>query len=132
MSGEEHKKGRASELEGQQQASGRAMFLLSGPQRGGGGGGVEVAMEQLLLSFLGPARGTTRAERFGRSAPGCSASFRKEVHSLEGQPLPPCCLCQEGKEGRGFVCMARREQEGGSEGAPVKTQVLGFHCLKWV
>ena len=35
MSGEEHKKGRASELEGQQQASGRAMFLLSEPPEGG-------------------------------------------------------------------------------------------------
>lgn len=35
MSGEEHKKGRASELEGQQQAFGRAMFLLSEPQREG-------------------------------------------------------------------------------------------------
>lgn len=35
MSGEEHKKGRVSELEGQQRASGRAMFLLSGPQREG-------------------------------------------------------------------------------------------------
>lgn len=36
MSEEEaHKKGRASELEGQQRASGRAMFLLSGPQREG-------------------------------------------------------------------------------------------------
>lgn len=35
MSGEEHKKGRRSELEGQQQASGRAMFLLSRPQREG-------------------------------------------------------------------------------------------------
>ncbi len=59
MSGEEHKKGRVSELEGQQRASGRAMFLLSGPQRegategskergrefewGGGGGGTEQA-----------------------------------------------------------------------------------------
>lgn len=78
---------------------------------------VEVAMEQLLLSFLGSAREITRAERFGRSAPGRSASFRKEVHSLEGQPLPPCRLCQEGKQGRGwgFVRMARREQEGGRE-----------------
>lgn len=95
---------------------------------------VEVAMEQLLLSFLGSAREITRAQRFGRSASGRSASFRKEVHSLEGQPLPPCRLCQEGKQGRGwgFVRMARREQEGGSVGAPVKTQVLGFHCLKWV
>lgn len=35
MSGEEHKKGRVSELEGQQQASERAMFLLSRPQREG-------------------------------------------------------------------------------------------------
>lgn len=35
MSGEEHKKGRVSELEGQRRASGRAMFLLSGPQREG-------------------------------------------------------------------------------------------------
>lgn len=35
MSGEEHKKGRVSELEGQQRASGRAMFLLSGPLREG-------------------------------------------------------------------------------------------------
>lgn len=35
MSGEAHKKGRVSELEGQQQASGRAVFLLSRPQREG-------------------------------------------------------------------------------------------------
>lgn len=98
---------------------------------------MEVAMEQLLLSFLGTGREITKAERFGRSARGRSASFRKEVHSLEGRPLPPPSrLCQEGKQGRGcgggLVCMPCREQEGGSMGAPVKTQVLGFHCLKWV
>lgn len=41
MAGEEHKKGRVSELEGQQQASGRAMFLLSAPQREGAKEGSE-------------------------------------------------------------------------------------------
>lgn len=62
MSGEEHKKGRVSELEGQQRASGRAMFLLSGPQREGAkegsrergreGGGLVVS-EQPFFFFLG-------------------------------------------------------------------------------
>lgn len=35
MSGGEHKKARVSELEGQQQASARAMFLLSGGKAAG-------------------------------------------------------------------------------------------------
>lgn len=67
MSGEEHKKGRVSELEGQQRASGRAMFLLSGPQREGAkegskereggsvseeGGGME-QQSSLFFFFLG-------------------------------------------------------------------------------
>lgn len=94
---------------------------------------MEVGTEQLLLSFLGAAREITGAKRFGLPAPGRSASFRK-VHSPEGRPLPPRChLCQEGKQGRvrGLVPSECR-REGGSVGAPVKTRVLGFHCLKWV
>lgn len=108
MSGEEHKKGRVSELEGQQRASGRAMFLLSGPQREGAkegskergreyqrGGG----MEQLFFFFPGLAREIMRAERFGHPAPNLStsAAFTEEAHSLEHWLLP-CHPRQEGKQ----------------------------------
>lgn len=95
---------------------------------------MEVGTEQLLLYFLGTAREITRAKRFGHPAPGRSAPFPTLCHSPEGRSLPPLChLCQEGKQGRvwGLVPSERR-REGGSMGAPVKTQVLGFHCLKGV
>lgn len=117
MSGEEHKKGRVSELEGQQRASGRAMFLLSGPQREGAkegereGGrecerrGGEVGMEQpFFFISLGTARESVRAECFGHPDPGLSTSFTEEAFSLECWLPLPCHPRQEGKQGRRVVC----------------------------
>lgn len=76
MSGEEHKKGRVSELEGQQRASGRAMFLLSEPQREGAkegesmrGGG---AKEQPL--FFLARQGNHEGRELWPSRPGLSTS----------------------------------------------------------
>lgn len=68
MSGEEHKKGRVSELEGQQRASGRAMFLLSGPLREGAkeGGNARGAEGGTVLSLPGKSRG---AEYVGHPSP---------------------------------------------------------------
>lgn len=106
MSGEEHKKGRVSELEGQQQASGRAMFLLSGPQREGEKEGKREhkgskgGMEQSV--FFLACQGNHEGRVLGPSRPGLftSTAFSEEVHSLERWPPLPCHPRQEGKQGR--------------------------------
>lgn len=107
MSGEEHKKGRVSELEGQQQASGRAMFLLSGPQREGGKGGKQGVRERedewISLFFSWFAREMVRAECFGHPAPTSLPLLlfflRRPIHWSAG------CRCH--------VILARKENRGG-------------------
>lgn len=105
MSEEEYKKGRVSELEGQQQASGRAMFLLSGPQREGGSEGGSVkggkgGTEQPVF-FLG-LPGKSRGQSTSAIRPGLftSTAFSEEAYSVEHWPPPPCHPRQEGKQQR--------------------------------
>lgn len=117
-SGGEHKKGRVSELEGQQQASGRAMFLLSGPQREGGrkaGKEYEEEEERSSLFLMWLAREMVRAERFF-SHPRLASAFLPLRRAIQWS--------------RCHVILARKENRGGKEQRRVdfKTLNLGFTC----
>lgn len=143
MSGEEHKKGRVSELEGQQRASGRAMFLLSGPQREGAKEGSrergsmrggEEGEWSSLFSWL--AREIMRAERFGHPALAflpLLPLLRRPIHWSAGRRCHVNLARKENRGGGGGYALPREgRSKGGSVGAPVKTPVLGFHSLNWV
>lgn len=112
MSEEEHKKGRVSELEGQQRASGRAMFLLSGPQREGaksgsregGREGVREEEEEWISLFFSPlaCHGNHEGRALQPSRPSLftSPALTEEAHSPKRWLPLPCHPRQEGKQGR--------------------------------
>lgn len=89
MSGEEHKKGRVSELEGQQRASGRAMFLLSGALRegakreAGNEGGKEP--EEKWISLFSPH---LARERRGQSSLAILPGPFLPLLLVPGRPVP--------------------------------------------
>lgn len=137
MSGEEHKKGRVSELEGQQQASGRAMFLLSGPLREGAkreaGNERGKEPEEKWISLFSP--------RLARERKGAQLS----IHPASSFSTP-AALTEEAIGCHRHVILARKEnrrgggreggggldsgrEKGGSSEAPVKTPHLRFHSL---
>lgn len=96
-----------SELEGQRQASGRAMFLLSGPQREGEKegwsetGSVRGAKEE-WSSLVFDCQGNHEGRVLGPSRPGLftSTAFSEEAHSVERWPPLLCHPRQEEKQGR--------------------------------
>lgn len=93
-----------SELEGQQQASGRAMFLLSGPQREGAGEGGKQERSMRRRRRNGEAvfnvacRGYCEGRVLWPPRLGLSTFFSEEAHSEE--PRLPCHPSQKGKQGR--------------------------------
>lgn len=99
-SGGEHKKGRVSELEGQQRASGRAMFLLSGPQWEGGKQGRSMRRrngEAFFLMWL--AREIMRAECFFGHRRLTSSAFLPLRRPIEWSRS--CRVIHARKENRG-------------------------------